>query len=130
MRVIRGRRGKSRARGHKLAAWLALFSLLVQLWITAGHFHPEDFATFARPANAGPVLATPADHGTQPVRALLHEDCALCLSVQVAGSAALTSATLLSEPETLGAGILDDIAALPRSPPAHFLFQTRAPPIV
>jgi hypothetical protein len=129
MRVIRGGRGEAMARGRKLAAWLALFSLLLQLWITAGHFHPEDFATYARSAQAGTVLSAPTDRGTQPAGALLHEDCALCFSVQIAGSAGLTSAALLSEPEILDAGVLDHIAALPRSPPAHFLFQTRAPPI-
>jgi hypothetical protein len=129
MHAIRGGRGETRAGGRKLAAWLTLFSLLFQLWITAGHFHPEDFAGIRGTAQAGALLTTSADHGTQPASAVLHEDCTLCLSVQIAGSARLTAAASLSRPSVLDVVVLDDIAALPRSRPPHLLFQTRAPPI-
>jgi hypothetical protein len=129
MHAIRGGRGEARASGRKLAAWLTLFSLLLQLWVTAGHFHPEDFSALRGTAHAGVLLTTSADHGTQPASARLHEDCALCLSVQIAGSTRLTATASLSEPTVLDVVVLHDITALPRSRPPHLLFQTRAPPI-
>jgi hypothetical protein len=102
---------------------------LLQLWVTAGHFHSEDFSAFRGTAQAGAGLTTSADHGTQPASALLHEDCALCLSAQIAGSTRLTATASLSEPTVLDVVVLDDISALPRSRRPHLLFQTRAPPI-
>ena len=129
MRAIRSGRGEAKARIRRLAAWLALFSQLLQLWITAGHFHPEDFAALRGTAQAGVVLTTSANHGTQPASALPHEDCALCLSVQIVGSARLTAAASLSAPAVFDVVVVDEVAALPRSRPPHLLFQTRAPPI-
>ena len=116
------------ATGRKAAAWLALVSLLLQLCITAGHFHPEDFAGLPDAAHAGAALAASTDHGRQAPSAILHEDCALCLSVQIASSAALTAAAFFIEPAVRDAVALGNIAALPRGLPAHLLFQTRAPP--
>jgi hypothetical protein len=129
MATIHGGRGEARATCRKLAAWLALFSLLLQLWLTAGHFHPEDFASLRGKAQASALLTTSADHGTQPASALLHEDCALCLSAQIAGSARLSAAASLGALAVLDVVVADDVAALPRSRPPHLLFQTRAPPI-
>jgi|SRR5579864_4949052 len=115
--------------GRKLAAWLALFSLFLQLWITAGHFHPEDFAAFSGAMQAGGEVTASADSGTEPAGTLLHNDCALCLSVQTAGNAALAKAASPNEPAIVGVVALGHVVALPRSLPAHLLFQTRAPPI-
>jgi hypothetical protein len=128
MHAIRGGRGVARVTGRKLAAWLALFSLFLQLWISAGHFHPEDFAAFTGATQAADALRASTDSGTQPSGALLHNECALCLSVQNAGSAALADAASPDRPALLGRVALEPIAALPRTLPAHLLFQTRAPP--
>ncbi len=129
MRQNGNRRGKAAATGRKRVAWLALFSLFLQLWITAGHFHPEDFAAFSGAMQAGGGVTASADPRSEPAGALLHNDCALCLSVQTAGNAALAKAASPGEPAILGVVALGNVAALPRTLPAHFLFQTRAPPI-
>ena len=129
MRAIEGRRGEARATRRKLAAWLALVSLLLQFWGTAGHFHPEDFASFVAATHAGNGVRASTDPGTQPSGALLHNECALCLSVQIVGSATLANAASPNELDILGAVALEAVAALPRSLPAHLLFQTRAPPV-
>ena len=115
--------------GRRHVAWLALFSLVLQLWITAGHFHPEDFAAVAGAMQAGDEVTASTDPGTKPPGALLHNECALCLSVQTVGSAALANAASAKEPATLGAVALGHVVAPPRNRPAHLLFQTRAPPI-
>ncbi|HEV2550133.1 MAG TPA: hypothetical protein VGU20_22670 [Stellaceae bacterium] len=129
MSSIAGRRGEARATSRKLAAWLAVVSLLLQLWITAGHFHPEDFASFLGATQAGDGVAASTDPGTKPAGALLHSECAICLSAQTAGSAALANAASPNGPTIISAAALEPAAALPRSRPAHLLFQTRAPPI-
>src|SRR5262249_8373933 len=116
-------------KGRKLAAWLALVSLLLQLWITAGHFHPEDFASFSGATQAGNGVAASPDPGTKPTGALLHNECALCLSVQTGGNAALADSASPNEPAVLGAEPLELVVSLARRLPAHLLFQTRAPPI-
>ena len=110
--------------------WLACLSLLLQLAATAGHFHREDFAIFA----AGKVTALAATAvsgapGGQPTLPS-HDDCALCFSIQLAGSSALPAPVLLAKPN-------EHPIVLPLPPPptlrltaaAHLLFETRAPPI-
>ena len=129
MHAIAGGRGKARTTGRKVAAGLALVSLFVQLWITAGHFHPEDFALLTGVGLPGDGFSASSDPGTQPSGTLLHNECALCLSVQTAGGAALASAASPSELAILAVMALEPVAAPPRTPPAHLLFQTRAPPI-
>jgi hypothetical protein len=128
MHRIEGRRGEARTTGRKVSAWLALFSLLLQFWITAGHFHPEDFVSFPGARQAGDRVSASTDPGTKPAGALSHSECALCLSAQTAGSAALAHAASPNLPAVLGAVALEPVAAPPRRLPAHLLFQTRAPP--
>jgi hypothetical protein len=129
MHAIGGGRGKARTTGRRPAAWLALFSLFLQLWVTAGHFHPEDFASFPGATQTREGVSASTDPGTRPSGALLHNECALCLSVQTTGSAALANVASPNVPAVLGAAAVEPVAALPRSLPAHLLFQTRAPPI-
>src|SRR5690242_5288969 len=66
MHAIRSGQGEARVKGRKPAAWLALFSLFLQLWITAGHFHPEDFASFIGATQAADAVRASTDSGTQP----------------------------------------------------------------
>jgi hypothetical protein len=113
--------------GRKLVAWLALFSLVLQLWITAGHFHPEDFGGIGD-GNAA-LAALPDDRGSSPPTALDHDDCALCFSVQLAGNS-----TLPASPVLTGLGAYAQLptataAAFQVASSRHLLFETRAPPL-
>ena len=121
---MRGRRGPVR----KFGSALALFALAVQLVLSFGHIHPEDFWTprdqpaFAQSSGA-PAPALP-DNPTLPT----HDDCAICVAMAMAASSALPAPVVLPPPSNFGdiARPLPPrpvIAAAPRLP-----FQTRAPP--
>ena len=130
MHAIRGGRGKVRTTGRKLAAWLALFSLFLQLWVTAGHFHPEDFATLYRSDLAQTTLAAPGDdRGTVPLGATAHDDCALCLTVQLTGNSTLAAAPVLTAPAAHPHRPAAIVRAFHLTATPHLLFETRAPPI-
>jgi hypothetical protein len=112
----------------RFGAWLALFSLLLQFIATFAHFHPEDFV-FSRGGSAGRDVAalvpSPAG-GLSGIPA--HDDCALCVSLQLVGASAMPEPVRLPPPG-------DDAPAVPAYRLAaqsimarHLLFQTRAPP--
>jgi hypothetical protein len=121
---MRRRRGPVR----RFGAALALFALAVQLVLSFGHIHPEDFWT----PRAAPALAQSSD---APAPALpgqpglpTHDDCAICVAMAMAASSALPAPIALPPPSNFGdiAQPLPPrpvIAAAPRLP-----FQTRAPP--
>jgi hypothetical protein len=131
MQGIEGRRGEARTTGRRLAAWLALLSLVLQLWITAGHIHPEDFAAPFGSAGTEAAQASsgPAGGGT-PTRLAAHDDCALCLSVQLAGHSTVPVAPTLAPPPDRSYHPTAIVRAFHLTPPSHLLFETRAPPLV
>ncbi|HXZ02028.1 MAG TPA: hypothetical protein VEI03_18695 [Stellaceae bacterium] len=105
---------------------------MLQVVIAAGHFHAEDFGYLrgdrAEAAIAGGEGGAGWPGGGQP-GAPAHDDCTLCFSLHVAGSAALpelgppvmpsaqAAAAMLASPDALR------LAAAP-----YLLFRTRAPP--
>jgi len=126
--VMRVRRGPIRRWG----AFLGLVALLLQLWATAGHFHAEDFAFLggdraeAAVAGGGKGVSWP---GGQP-GAPAHDDCALCFSLHLAGSAALPD---IAPPPTPSEQLAEALVAPPELRLAavpYLLFRTRAPPIL
>jgi len=128
----RGQSGRRRHRG--IAAWLALLSIALQIVITSGHFHPEDFA-FLAGDRGGAALAAAATSDSVPglpggLPAIpSHDDCALCVSLSLVGGSAVPAPPMLALPQAIGTTM---VAALPLPvlPPArHFLFRTRAPPV-
>lgn len=124
--------GQSRGpRHHRFAAWLALLSIALQIVITAGHFHPEDFA-FLAGDRGGAALATAADgHRLPPLPNGLptHDDCALCVSLNLISGSAMPAPPALALPTMIRATLVA-VLPLPVLPPArYFLFRTRAPPV-
>jgi len=120
----------ARARLRQLPHWLALAAVLLQIIASFGHIHAEDYrflvhgqgttlvkAGDAAPNRSGPLLA--ADIG-----------CAICASAQILGSGALPDAARFLSPSLESVAPLAAVAALFLTPPRHFLFSTRAPPLV
>jgi hypothetical protein len=68
----------------RFGGWLALFALALQLALSFGHIHAEDFAPAAVQvaANPGHDSETPADsdHG------LGHHDCGICATMAILAS--------------------------------------------
>jgi hypothetical protein len=130
------RRGWARRvrRGRSLRSWLAIFSVLLQLFATAGHFHPEDFAFFDR--NAGTALALAGGQGGpalpggggQPALPA-HDDCALCFSLQLAGNSAIPEPILLAAPPAHDVVLRPLLKAGELASAPALSFRSRAPPV-
>jgi hypothetical protein len=111
------------------AAWVALVSLLLQLWITAGHFHPEDFAALFGIGDGSVAFTAHDDGGSWPSTALDHDDCALCFSVQLAGNSTLPASPVLTDPRRYAQLSAPTVEAFQLASSRHLLFETRAPPL-
>lgn len=135
MRARGGTGASSAGQGRKLRSWLAIGLLLLQVAVTAGHFHPEDFAFLQRDAGA-PLAAsadgqggTPLPGGTAPTLPA-HDDCPLCFNLHVAGSSALPASIVLAAPSEHGKLPPPPVRELRLASAPYLLFQTRAPPVL
>ncbi|MGO8919357.1 MAG: DUF2946 family protein [Stellaceae bacterium] len=119
--------------GRRWGSWLAMATLLLQLVVAAGHFHPEDLGFLAghraETAIAGGAGGTGGSGGGQP-GAPAHDDCALCFSLYVAGSAALPDIAPPVAPNAAMAAALLPLEELRLASAPYLLFRTRAPPIL
>jgi hypothetical protein len=131
---MRAERGMTRHATDRARRWGAVFAtaaLLLQLFVTAGHFHPEDFGALGggrvTSAIAGSGAGGPGSPGGQP-GAPAHDECALCFSLQLAGSTALPD---IAPPPTPSEQLAEALAApqeLRLAAAPYLLFRTRAPP--
>jgi hypothetical protein len=113
----------------RFGGWLALFALGLQLTLSFGHIHAEDFA----PANTAV-----AQNQTVPQNAPSHQNdgdhhdgndfCAICAVMHMAGTSLLPGAPSVSLPAAITFVVFAaaDLTALP--PSARQSFQARAPP--
>src|SRR5277367_1552565 len=80
---MRGRRRSV----HKFGAVAALFALALQLVLSFGHMHPEDFFP---PTGQGPTRAGVPSAPLKPIPAVPADDaCAICINMAMVGSSAL-----------------------------------------
>lgn len=110
---------------RRLGGWLALFALALQLTLSFGHIHAEDFYRDASPqishvaGEAGGAPAAPAPD---------HDDCSICVTAHLTGAAALPAplqfALPLPEPFAWRAAIEHRVVPHAVRQP----FQARAPP--
>jgi hypothetical protein len=130
MRAERGIGRWVKGRVRRGGAWLSIAALLLQLLVTAGHFHAEDFGFLAGPsAETAFVGSSGGPSGEQP-GALAHDDCALCFSLQLASSAALPDIAPLAAPPEVFAELRLPPEQPRRVARPYLLFRTRAPPIL
>lgn len=121
-----GRRPRRRASGF--ARLLALAAMLVQFTASYGHMHPEDFYRLLG-SHGATVVAMPHG-GNAPIPAGPDEDgCDICQVMHMAAGSALPPPIILALPSESIAAPIAEISELRLSPPAYFLFRTRAPPI-
>ncbi len=119
----------SRAATAGIARFLALAAMLVQFAASYGHMHPEDFYRLL--GSTGPTMIAMPQGDNAPIPAGPDEDgCDICQVMHMASGAALPPPIAVALPsESLAAMPAAEIAELLLSPPAYFLFRTRAPPI-
>jgi hypothetical protein len=116
-------------RKMRFGGWLALFALGLQLTLSFGHIHAEDFkvqdSAAARTAVAqnqtAPQNAPDGDHDG-------HDVCAICAVMHMAGTSLLPGAPSIALPADIISVVFvaPDLTAVP--PPARQSFQARAPP--
>jgi hypothetical protein len=112
----------------RFGATLALLALALQLVLTFGHFHPEDFAASSQMARLG--AAAPDRSGPLLPALPGHDDCALCVNLSIANSTALAAPPAVPPPAQIGEAPLP-LRPAPRLLSAAFtLFRSRAPPAV
>ena len=106
----------------RFGGWLALFALGLQLFLSFGHEHAEDFAA-ARTAVAqnqtAPQNAPGGDHD---------DGCAICAVMHMVRTSLLPVAPSVALPADILSAVFAaaDLTALP--PLARQFFQARAPP--
>jgi hypothetical protein len=132
MRAERGVRRAMTRPGRRWGSWFAMATLLLQLVAAAGHFHPEDLGFLAGHSGETRIAAgTGRSGGTgngQP-GAPAHDDCSLCFSLYVAGSAALPDIPPPIMPSEAMAAAPLPPAPLSLASAPYLLFRTRAPPV-
>jgi len=110
-------------------AGLALLALLVQIVVSFGHIHPEDF----RPAAAATATASAAAHA-QPGRSdplppgHPDDDCPICMAVHMAAMGLVTVPPAVAIPTEFSLIAHERPAAQAAVVARYVLFRTRAPP--
>ena len=118
---------------HRRVAWLALFALWLQLGLSFGHTHPEDFFGLGGKQQAQLTAAHTAPGAPAgPMSDVLRHEatCAICASIALASTVIVPVPPVVA-PARFERGApppLYDHAVVTRPP--HLLFQTRAPPVV
>ena len=115
--------GWVRAR-RKLGGWLALLALALQLALSFGHVHAEEFAA----ANPAIVAAQPAGPGGTQQPSGNHDDCPICVVIHLAGTLLLPAPPAIPLPASFAIAqrYVPALQALVAAPAASF--QARAPP--
>jgi hypothetical protein len=114
-------------RNSGLGSWAALFALMIQLYLSFGHIHLEDFqissAAIVASSQTQPDNPADDDHGTggQVV-------CAICAAVSLTASSPLPSVAALSVPVDHAHTWVVIVPTAQRPHNVLFLFQARAPP--
>jgi hypothetical protein len=117
--------GWVRAR-RRPAGWLALVALAVQLTLSFGHIHAEDFQKDAAPpslnvtaVHTDPAPATPAPD---------HDDCPICVAAHLTGAAAPPEPPQVAVPVAIAFAWRAAIERGIDQPAMRQPFQARAPP--
>lgn len=112
----------------RFGSWLALSALVLQLGVSFGHVHAEDFAptvgiqaTVDAHHDAGNP-AKPDHHGPG------HDDCAICATTALLTTLVVPPPPTLNLPATYSFAFLDEVIVPDWIGTAPRLFQARAPP--
>ncbi len=113
-----------------LPGWLALFSIAVQLVVSFGHTHPEDYRFLLRGHGAPVLIAGDFQPGQSTPALPADSDCPICASVFMLGNAPMPMASALPVPHGVALAASPVGKALWLVLPRHFLFTTRGPPTI
>jgi hypothetical protein len=105
----------------RFGGWLALFALGLQLTLSFGHIHAEDFAAAKTAVAQNQTAPQNAPDGD-------HDGCAICAVMHMVRASLLPGAPSVALPVDIVATVFvaADLTELP--PLARQFFQARAPP--
>jgi Protein of unknown function (DUF2946) len=121
-------------RTNRFSAWLALFALTVQFALSFGHLHVPGSAkgmpSLLSLAIAQSSTDAPNDPAkpAKPVKQIAHDQCAICASIELAGSLIPAAAPSLLLPADLSNSRLGTSTDVAIAASPSLSFQARAPP--
>jgi hypothetical protein len=114
-------------RNTGLGSWAALFALTVQLYLSFGHVHLEDFhvssTAVAASSPSQPDTPVDDDHSRDG-----HDFCAICAALSLTASSNLPTIALLATPISHPHKWAVDLRLVQISDTVRLPFQARAPP--
>jgi len=115
-------------RNSGLGSWAALFALTIQLYLSFGHIHVEDFQVSST-AIAGSSQTQPGnpaddDHGPGG-----HDFCAICAALSLTASSTLPTVAMLAVPVDHPHAWVVDAWTAQLTYNVYFPFHARAPPL-
>jgi hypothetical protein len=113
---------------RRFGSWLALFALALQLVLSFGHIHAEDFAptSIQTAADSGHHAGTPAD----PDHDGDHHDCPICATMAMLASLVVPLPPVVPLPAHETFIVAAETEKQPIFGPPPRQFQARAPPLV
>jgi hypothetical protein len=115
-------------RHRRFGSWAALFALTVQLVLSFGHIHLENYQA-ASPVVAAALQVQPASPTDEDGGPAGHRDfCAICAALNLTSSSVLPTIALPVSPDDQPYKWLAYLRPAQFSRSVHFLFQPRAPP--
>ena len=105
--------------------------MLLQLCASFGHLHASDLTTPIAAVQSASCQGLPVSCGDQGLPGLPSDDCPICAAMHIAAGGFVPAPPAIGIPtEFIQVGHQAFIAPLALAIERHFLFQTRAPPIV
>jgi hypothetical protein len=115
---------------RRFPAGLALFGLLLQLFVSFAHIHSEDYRFLIHGHGGLALSSSENDPGSNSSPVLPDVDCPICASAMLLGSSTLPDAVALPLPRIAEIAPSFLGVTLRLTPPRHLLFSTRGPPSV
>jgi hypothetical protein len=113
-------------RNSRFGSWAAIFALAIQLILSFGHIHPEDFqGSSATIISSSQPQSNTSDNDN---RGTGHCFCAICESLNLTSSSVLPTVALPATPVDHSHQWIAALHPAQFSYSLYFLFQPRAPP--
>jgi len=118
-----------RLRQRAGTAWVGLFALLLQLFMSFGHFHSRDFSAPRAVAGSAATVNQSSSGPEQSPSRLPDDDCPICATMHLAASGLLPAPPVVASPAEFSQVLHQFyIERFSFGVPRNLLFQTRAPP--
>jgi hypothetical protein len=115
---------------RQIGSYVALFALCLQLALSFAHIHTEDFSSPAAGSSSSSARAgvEAGDPQQGHEGGVAHDDCVICASIFLAGTAVPASPPALATPVDFGAPPFEGVMSADIRLVRYVSFRTRAPP--